>query len=114
MNIILRILTVAILVGGFLVTPLITTWASSTVWRWYVARDLGPGPSQAAWYGIWTIIIMYVAIVYARMAKLERDKDKKRGWDAASIGATRIIVTWIVVPSSVGLCWVVGQVLGWL
>lgn len=114
MGIALRLLTILALA---FVRPLLFAWSASTMWSWFVARDLGPGPSYAAWFGL--SMILGVILALNRSIKKddehgdERDRrakltSKMDHWLALSFGRTA------VAPVVVFVSWAFGTAVGWM
>jgi len=89
------------------IASLLQAWCMSKVYGWFVAPDLGPGPSLAGWYGVSTLTTL---LLVSPMAKLKRKKETGKASDifvlifAVTLGS--LIIT---LGAYLG-----GRVLGWI
>lgn len=83
---------------------LLDAWACSTIWRWFVARDLGPGLSFAAWFGIGVLISLLIT----------HPASRKTGKTPSTMRAVEASLTHPVFTlCAVGLSAFVGKIVGW-
>lgn len=110
MGIALRVL---FLVGVLFVRPLLFAWSASTLWRWFVERDLGPGPSYACWYGIFAIasILPFKHIPKSSDGAKRSTTDLKASLDKVIESA--LVVAWLPLVA-LGLAWLYASIVGWL
>lgn len=108
-------LRILILFGLQLLQPLVLTFSASTCWRWFIERDLGPGPSHAAWYGIMSIVglLFMVSLTYAGLLEVDKREESNETWTKwRTVGRSSVIIFAALI--SLPMMWVTGHVLGYL
>ena len=93
-----------------IVTTLITAATMTKIWEWFVARDYGPSPSYAAWFGIG--VLVRVAITPSLM-HLAHDKDDPELSPVARVMANEFGI-WIGCAIILVVCWITGFALHWV
>lgn len=91
------------------ISSLIMASAFHTIWGWFIARDLGSGPSLAAWYGISTILSTIIGTAVANLA--EKQSEERSVWARVF---TRVVGLWLGIAMGLGAMFVTGKILGWL
>lgn len=96
------------------VNALVSTWAASKYWSWFVEREYGLGPSRGAWYGMFAIFGLALTGLLLTTAKEEYldDDGKKRA--ATSVAAIRSVIYPILIACVVGVTFLTGKILGWI
>jgi len=93
-----------------LATALIQSWMMQCLWRWFLAREYGHGPSMGAWFGVATITGFVVHKSTRNGTKTEDDKSiDELVWD----GVRETVGLWIGCVIILGIAWCVGAFMGW-
>lgn len=92
------------------ITAIIGAKSTSKIWEWFVARDYGPGPSLAAWFGISEIIAMLLAMALLHVARKESDRNANPFMTV--IGQT--LGMWMGFALILVFAWVTGFALHWV
>lgn len=102
----------AVLVGLLMapLTSLFNAKAMSTIWSWFVARDYGVGPSEAAWFGLSSILS--VALIPIFLGLKGQEDDSNAGPIAKVV--IRHIVIWVILLIGLGMSWLTGQAFSWI
>lgn len=85
------------------IAGLIEAFTYSTLWRWFVARQYGHGPSYPVWYGL--------AMILGLIVHNTRRQGAEKGAKAI---ITTTIAVWIVYMLILGLAYLTGSIFGWL
>jgi len=93
-----------------LVTALVQSWTMQCLWRWFIAREYGVGPSLGAWFGIAIIggLTLRTQVSGGR-GREDRSADQII---KASVVATG--VRWLECLLVLAVTWCIGSVLGWI
>jgi hypothetical protein len=89
----------AIILAPF--TALLDAFIYSTTWGWLIARQYGPGPTYASWYGL-SCLISFAIVSSAPRAK------------SVSDCIIRVLARWVAFVVILGTIWVTGSILHWI
>lgn len=95
------------LIALALVTTLVMSWASDTLWVWFVNTS---GPGMKGWFAIFTIVSIAFQQNTTQLAKATLEK----GESIYKRALSNHIALILGALATVGLSWLTGQVIGWL
>lgn len=82
----------------------VLAWTMHTLWDWFCVASLGPGPSNAGWWGI---ALISSVVIMCNTTNLARSETKKaQTWERPVSLVLSCLVT-------LGIAWVFGSILGW-
>lgn len=93
-----------------LISALVHSWMMQCLWRWFLARQYGPGPTMGAWFGIATIagFVIYKA-TRTRTKGDDRTIDEII-WDSVK----ETVSMWFGCLLVLGIAWCTGSLIGWV
>jgi hypothetical protein len=97
-------------VAAIPVVGLISAWAMSKMWLWFLSGQYGSGPSIGAWYGVFAIYS------FLNMSSNSSGKsgDNRSGESSESSVITGILMSQITYFTFLAVAFGVGSVFGWV
>jgi len=93
-----------------MVTALLQSWMMQCLWRWFVAREYGSGPSMGAWFGLATI----AGFVVHKNARTKTETNHESVGEIIWRGVNETLALWLACVLILGIAWLVGSFLGWI
>jgi hypothetical protein len=90
------------------VGSLVMAWCMSRTYGWFVARDLGPGPSLSGWYGI--AVLVHIALM-TPLANLAREKAEDAPTSSVLLTVVGLSLASLIVTGS---SYLTGLICGWI
>ena len=87
---------------------LLMAWCMSKVYGWFVAPDLGPGPSLAGWYGLAVVVHL---IIMGPLSNVQRQKEESESAYAPLGTLIGISLASVIITAS---SYLTGLVCGWV
>lgn len=94
------------IVVSSMVSALVQSWMMQCLWRWFLAREYGHGPSMGAWFGIATIVGFVVRKNASSVVKVEDQTVDEIVKETTTM--------WLACLVILGIAWCVGSFMGWV
>ena len=94
------------------ISALISAWAASKLWTWFLSSQYGAGPSIGAWFG--ALFLFYLASLGIAQAVSNLKSEGAAHQDTVSGAIGESIGHWILVGGLLGLAFGTGSIFGWI